>query len=230
MKQGSKITLIVGVFLGIFIGIVFYLFQCIRYVFSDVIEQEYTTLDASNYGEWDGHIKFEREEIKSKLSIFPISTESATDVDYYYSCGKWSSSNNFYVICTEMKYSDEEYQKELQRLAEIKCDIYLHADEKNVCNEIQFSEDLFAYPAYIAIYGSNLSYEYALLNQQENEVIYIYFSHITGNEILPKEYLPIETWEGNTQDINSWSNTNIYYAPNSKGSYEYFDGNEGVVM
>ena len=40
---------------------------------------------------------------------------------------------------------------------------------------------------------------------------YIYLSNISGNDILPKEYLPMESWEGNTQDINSWDNTNIYY-------------------
>lgn len=136
-KQYNKACLFYGLVIGIILGLFFWVIQCVRYVLSDVIEEEYSTLDVSNYGVWDGHIENEQDDIKSKLVLFPTSVENAIDAEYYYSCGKYSSSSNYYVIYSKMSYTDENYKEELQRISEIEYDVYLKQKKKQ--SAIKFS-------------------------------------------------------------------------------------------
>lgn len=228
-KKTNKLFIIAGMLIGIAIGMILIFFQFMRYILSDVIEQEYTTLNISNYGQWDGHIENERNNIGSMLAIFPSSTENVMDVNYYYSCGKYSSSCNYYIICAEMKYADEEFRKEVQRISEIKCDVYLKRDQETVTNVIQYSEELFVHPAYIAIYGSNGCYEYALINEQEKEIVYIYLQDKVGKDILPNAYLPLNYQNMGVYELNDGENVNIYYAQDSAGDYCYYDGNHQII-
>ncbi len=200
------------------------------YLFSsNGIWQEYVTISSSEYGNWDGHIDYEREEIESGLYIFPEDIAKAEDVKYlYYTALDYHSISDI-LIFAEITYSEEDYKTEKERIAGLECKIPLSENEQPVTKAVDYSEELFYYPAYVAIYGSNLSYEYALMDEENNRIIYIYSKLKDLNGTLPDEYLPLEFIGKDMYENNSWDNLNIYYAANKDGDYVFYDNNRVVV-
>lgn len=224
MKKGKHINILLWLFLSyIIFTVILAAVHFFGFLFSDTIEEEYSTIDIANYGVWDGHIECERAEINSKLAIFPNSTENVEDADYYYYCSK-NSFNNHYVIYAEMEYTDEQYQKELQRLSEIEVEIELPSTQEVASNGIIYDEKLFNYPAYVAIYGCNLSYEYALTDEENHKIIYVYSRLQDMNGMIPDKYLPLEVIGKDMYENNSWDNINIYYSEDENGDYMSYDG------
>ena len=130
------------------------------------INEEYMTIKTEDYGNWDGHIEGERQYLQSGLYIFPEKINTAKDSNYYYYCSYDNSSISKYLILAEVSYEEEVYLKEKERLAGIQCQVQLSPSEGSITNKISYSETLFSYPAYVATYASNLSYEYALLDEE----------------------------------------------------------------
>lgn len=200
------------------------------YLFSsDGIWQEYITVSPSEYGNWDGHIDYEREEIESGLYIFPGDISKAEKVEYfYYTALDYHSISNI-LIFAEVTYSEEEFRTERGRIAGLECEITLSENEQLVTKAVVCSEELFSYPAYVAIYGSNLSYEYALVDEENRRIVYVYAKLKDLNGIVPDEYLPIAFIGKDMYENNSWDNINIYYAENRAGDYVFYDNNRVVV-
>lgn len=181
----------------------------------------YRTTDPNEYLQTTGHISNEGIDIRSGLFIFPKSTEELKDVGYKYYC-KHGVLDNSYVICLKGNYPDKEsYESELMRLKSISCSI--ETSEETVINNIEYSDTLFDYPAYVSIYNTNLSFEYALADDEHNCVIYIYLKQCEGSDFLRKEYLPKEFRETSMMEYDlSMENQNIYYAPEANGDYVYY--------
>ena len=220
-----------NVIIGIAIGIILLLLCVIIWLYlfcSNGIWQEYITISPSEYGKWDGHIDYEREGIESGLYIFPGDISNAVNVDYFYYTALDSHSISKILIFAEITYSGVDYQVEKERIASLQCKIGVSEKEQTVSNSIVYSQDLFSYPAYVAIYGSNLSYEYALLDEENSKIIYVYAKLKDLNGIIPEEYLPIEFIGRDMYANNSWDNINIYYAENNAGDYVFYD-NDRVV-
>lgn len=187
--------------------------------------QEYYTIDTEAYGNWDGHIELEKEELygDSGLYIFPDTINHALDADYFYYCGRDNNSISQYLIYAAVTYSETDFEKEKERISSIECEISLDGGKEAVTNSIMYTEELFAYPSYIAIYASNLCYEYVLVNEEENQMIYIFTKLVDGQGIIPQEYLPIETQGKDMYGINSWENPNIYCSKNADDDIEFYD-------
>ena len=181
----------------------------------------YCTTNLNEYLQITGHITNEGIDIRSGLFIFPKSIEELTDVEYKYYC-KQGVIDNSYMIYLKGNYPDEEsYESEIMRLKNISCSI--KTSEDTVINNIEYSDTLFDYPAYIAIYNTNISFEYALADDEHNCVIYIYLKQCEGFDFLPKEYLPQEFRETSMMEYDvSMENQNIYYAPEENGDYVYY--------
>lgn len=192
------------------------------------INEEYMTIKTEDYGNWDGHIEGERQYLQSGLYIFPEKINTAKDSNYYYYCSYDNSSISKYLILAEVSYEEEVYLKEKERLAGIQCQVQLSPSEGSITNKISYSETLFSYPAYIATYASNLSYEYALLDEEEQKIIYVYLQLKDGNGVLPEEYLPLEYQGKDMYEKNSWDNINIYFGKDKNGDYAYFMDRYGV--
>ena len=226
-KENSRVRIyrLLSLLSTVLLGMLFVIYS----ILSSRHEKEYFTDDFKQYGIWDGHIELEREDMESALAVFPKEINNQNEAAYYYYCGKRSFTDNVYIIFGEMKYSSEAYESEKERLSKIECRIKSGNDEEIVCNKIQYTEDLFAYPAYVAIYGSNLSYEYALLDEEEQRIIYVFAKLKDLNGILPDEYLPVEMVGQDMYEKNRWENINIYYAKNENGDYVFYDNNKVVI-
>jgi hypothetical protein len=181
--------------------------------------ERYATIDTSNYGIYEGHIEAERQDLFSGLFIFPERiSENASDVYYFYSCesGGFDNSYQQFLKCT---YAEEEYNAEIERLKGIKCVIPLK--DGPVVNTVEFSDTKFGLPAYITAYASHGMYEYALCNDADKTIVYVYLQLI-GNDrvVFSKEYLPLEFQDGKSLlEDTSFGNTNIYYAYQGNGIY-----------
>ncbi|SEW33561.1 hypothetical protein [[Clostridium] fimetarium] len=184
--------------------------------------EEYSTTDISNYGVYEGHVRDEKAQLRSGLFIFPKELSvNAKNIEFLYSCrvrGLGLSYQQF-LKCT---YSDQEYRAEIDRLKSIKCEINTKNGTK--VNYVEYSDTKFNYPAYIAAYGGNRIFEYAIFNEDIKTITYIYIQIVSNNDVaFSKEYLPIEYQnEKQLLDDDNLDNKNIYYTYLGYGVYKGF--------
>ncbi len=181
--------------------------------------ESYATIDTDNYGIYEGHIEAERQDLFSGLYIFPERiSQNASVIDYFYSCegGGFDNSYQQFLKCT---YSQEEYNAEINRLKNITCEIPVRSGP--VVNTVEYSDVKFSSPAYITAYASHGMFEYALCNDADKTIVYVYLQLIGNDDVVfNREYLPLEYQDGKPllEDV-SFSNTNIYYAYVGNGVY-----------
>ncbi len=180
----------------------------------------YQTTDINEYLDIDGHIENEGMDIRSGLFIFPESIENPENAQYRYVCQEGLTDNS-YMIYLKETYSDSAYQAEKERLANIRCVVEM--PNNAVENTVEYTEKLFNYPAYITIYNTNMSFEYALADDENKCIIYIYLKLYEGAELLPEEYLPLEFQGESMMNYDTgWQNQNIYYATEMNGDHVYY--------
>ena len=212
------------VIIGIVVSIAIFLILAVFVQVGSRIDQEYSTNQASEYGNWDGHIDRERESMESGLFLFPEDISSAKDSDYFYYCGIDYHSISQYLIYAAVTYPEDTYKKEVERIANTKCKVQLSASDAGdtVTNSVEYTKKLFVYPAYIAIYASNLSYEYALLDEENHRIIYVYLQMKDANGMIPDEYLPLEVLGKDMYENNNWDNPNICFFKDKHNDYRYY--------
>lgn len=154
MKKANKIILVC-------IWSVILLLGTITVIWESCIER-----NIERYAEFDEYHGY------GNLWVFPEDiSETATNVDYYY-----FDMNTFmdptcqiYLSCT---YDTETYQKEVERLSQINYEM------NGAMKPIQYEENIFAYPAYVSIYQWESCYEYALVDDEEQKIVYVFLQGI----------------------------------------------------
>ena len=127
------------------------------------------------------------QKIYSDLKIFPQEIpESATEVDYYYYYQDmiFDPSAQIYLHC---KYSEEDYQKELERLENIQVR-YQEKDSNGGYTSDNYNGEVY-------IYKDDYSncHEYAIVNSDTREINYIFFQFLGFLRIhFDKKYLPLD--------------------------------------
>lgn len=138
------------------------------------------------YNSIEDYGKFEEFKGYSNLLIFPEKIPEKTLSSSYYF--KKDSSNIFdddYQIYLMCQYDQEEYDQEANRLAAIKqvCGKEVHyvwKDEKN-----------YFLPAIVSIYNNNHCYEYALLDDINKKIYYIFLQFIYRDDVIfDNRFLP----------------------------------------
>lgn len=223
IKKKNRKKTILALIGGILISII--LFAFINLIVFGLLtsgRENYVTIDIDNYGIYEGHVKCEKEDLRSGLYIFPEEiSENAKNVDFLYSCEAFGFSVSYqqFLQCT---YPVEEYLVEVDRLKNTKCEIVTKSG--TVVNHVEYSETKFDYPAYIAAYGGLRIYEYALCNESTRTITYIFLQTISNDGIMfSKECLPREYRNGKELlDDDSMNNLNIYFYHLEKGIYQNF--------
>lgn len=184
------------------------------------------SLNPFNYKKAEGIEKYDKQAIMEKyggdmctaLYVFPDSTDKMIDAEYdsYFFYGLLDT--DCYIVL-KATYSDEDLEAECSRLADIDCTVEYNGE--SYYQEIRYDEDSYNYPAYVAVDGYSHEYEYALIDEADNEIIYIYFSYPdTTLKHIDEDYRKIDegayTIEGSTLD-----QFNIYY---------HYDPNEGLAV
>lgn len=142
-------------------------------------KDEYKTTNISNYNEYLG------QDGKHSNDIFPHNIPDSAEIEdfcYYY----YNPFDPNYVSYLVYSCNDEDYSKEMERLSK------LNSSE----NYLIYGATGFNYPV-CAVYADNQGYIYALTDKTNNKIIYVeikfcnYFSDINYDEIINKDYLPI---------------------------------------
>ena len=134
--------------------------------------------DIETYGAF-----FERAGSVSEYWVFPERIpEEATDVKYECRWNDASLIDPMIQIYLEYKLDEDTYAAEIERIKNIR------GNEE----VIQFDKENFHYPAYVTINGCDFKYEYVLMDEESNRLIYVHMWHQYMRDIcFDKEYLPL---------------------------------------
>lgn len=138
------------------------------------------TTNISDYGNFYGFKGF------SNLDVFPTKIlNSAKNIEFYYkddSSPVFDDSCQVYLKCT---YHKNDYQNEILRLTSI-IEQYQGEKQKTWLNNTNYN-----YPAVVAIDNNNHCYEYALLDEDNFSIIYVFLQFIYKKDVIfASNYLP----------------------------------------
>ncbi len=123
-------------------------------------------------------------DLNSTLKIFPDNTDMAEDVTYDSHLKTGLFDTDGYIIL-KADYDEDAFTAEVDRLSKVECTI-LWQDE-SVTNKILYDTESFKYPAYVASDGYDSTYEYALIDEANDSIIYVYISYPESSILkLPK--------------------------------------------
>ena len=211
-KQKNIILIILAVIVG---GFVFWLIDFIKSVilvggiitlsgvFGWKIEPEVLT-DTSKYTK-NYYIETYSGDLDSNLSVFPERiTDDMTVKTFKSSLATGLFDTDGYIFL-EYTLNQEEFEKEVARLQalEVKIENY---DGESFNNKVMYTEEEYAYPAYITIDGYADTYEYALIDEENCRIICAYLAYIDSEEFPYKEYLKLDkSCYDDTDDLDEFS-------------------------
>lgn len=168
------------------------------------------------------YIKEYSGDLDSNLSIFPDNKINLVDATFESSFKTGLFDSDGYIIL-KTKYNKNDFEKEINRLSNLNITILSSCNKnaKKYTNYINYDETSYKYPAYVTIDGFANTYEYALINKNNLEIIYVYLSYPNKNNSNYKEYLKKDKSvysKKNTLDLYSIYNHSF---DNGKSYIEY---------
>ena len=129
-------------------------------------------------------------DLDSNLSIFPNDISKLIDPLFYSSLKTNLFDTDGYILLIT-KYNEIDFNNEIDRLSKINITINenCYPNSNTYTNYIVYDENSYDYPAYITIDGFSNTYEYALINENDYEIIYVYLSYPSINNINYNKYL-----------------------------------------
>lgn len=136
--------------------------------------------DIGDYRQWALSDRY------THLMVFPEKIpDLAEEVEYYYEYENgWTRP--MCQIYLSYRLNLEDYEKEEERLSSLSWE----SEEKGLLT-VQKDFTSFGKPAYVAIAGYDFCYEYALMNEEEHTIVYIYSMNTVKNDLkFSREFLP----------------------------------------
>lgn len=135
-------------------------------------------------------IKEYKGDLDSNLSIFPFDNSKFVEADFSSFMKKNLFDSDGYILLIS-KYSQEDFVNEINRLKALSITIYdsCKNDADTYINYVKYDEKSYKYPAYITIDGFGNTYEYALINEDELKIIYVYLAYPEINNMKYVNYL-----------------------------------------
>lgn len=143
--------------------IIFIFYKGLNYADSGLFEQK-TVTDIAYYDEmWDNP---EKHEDYNKSILFPKSVENLKVTDFLF-------VYNVHLFITEwqielvVKYDEDYFENEVERI-------------KSVCkgSPVYGETEYFDKPAYASMWDYDSCYEYAIVDEKNSEIVYIYFQYV----------------------------------------------------
>ena len=156
-------------------------------------------------------------DLGSTLMIFPDSLDGKKEITFK-SALKTGLFDTDGFILLECSMDPAEFEKEIKRLSSIQATVYFH-EEEPVTNSIIYDEEIYPYPAYIASDGFDSTYEYALVDQEANRIIYLYISMPVITNLNYAKYLKKDLLAYTKAGMDSYS---LYY--------HTFDGGQSYIF
>lgn len=160
-------------------------------------------------------------DLDSNLSIFPNDTLDILDATFYSSFQTNLFDSDGYIIL-KAKYNEDNFTKEIERLSALKITIS-NCKKDSYTNYVKYDKKSYEYPAYITIDGFGHTYEYALINKDSLEIIYVYLSYPDINNSKYNEYLKNEKEEYSKNDTLDMYSMYNHSFDKGKSFIEYGD-------
>ena len=153
----------------------------------------------------------------SGFLIFPEEVREDRVTEYYYSYreGLFDEDVQLYLQC---EYTPEEFQEECLRLEQAHV-IYRDGGQRRR-NGTRYNTGDYMLPAYEAIQGVDHAYEYALLDEENGRIDYIFLQFVDEDDLVfAREKLPYGYGRDYTVDPKL-SPYNMYAFPEEEGEYK----------
>ncbi|MCR5116329.1 MAG: helix-turn-helix domain-containing protein [Lachnospiraceae bacterium] len=132
-------------------------------------------------------------DMTSHFFLFPDDLDKTEDANFWYEykTGLLDTDGSFFLTAD---YSDEEFANEIKRISEVTCTV--NDDVEDHTQAVRYDEQMYNYPAYIAIDGYTNNYEYALIDEDNDRIIYVLLGYPDYKELSEyKEYLKVDPAE-----------------------------------
>jgi len=160
-------------------------------------------------------------DMESHFFLFPDDLGNTEEADFVYEYKTTLLDTDGWFFLTA-EYSDDAFEAEIERLSGVTCTLD-HNDIHSVKSVI-YDEDMYNYPAYIAIDGYSHAYEYALIDEADNRVIYVLLGY-PDPDVLSEysDYLKSDPAEYDLGNSNTLERFCIYSVkdPDVDGYLEY---------
>ena len=136
--------------------------------------------DTADYQKWSVPEKY------THFLIFPEEIPAeAEEVEYYYQYESgWDRPMS--PIYLSYRLNENAYATEQERLSSLN-----YTDRTGETRSVEYDTTSFGYPAYVTIAGYDFCYEYALLNEKEHTIVYIYAMNTVSDDLqFNDEFLP----------------------------------------
>ena len=136
--------------------------------------------DTAAYRKWSVPEKY------THFLIFPEEIPAeAEEVEYYYQYESgWDRPMS--QIYLSYRLNENAYATEQERLSSL-----TYTDRTGEPRSVEYDTTSFGYPAYVTIAGYDFCYEYALLNEKEHTIVYIYAMNTVSDDLqFNDEFLP----------------------------------------
>ena len=187
--------------------------------------------DVNNYLIYDGPLYDGGTPYKVDGFFFFFLNSTLEVIDYYYRAElPMDYRGTYWELVLHVKYNDENYSQEVQRLNDYIVDEANSLSECGQYKEISLdaiNSNLFNYETIIKRYyvcdgtfiDTSCLYIYAILDRNNNEIIYVYLESPIGNKhnpYLDSKYLPINYYQNERNKIAFFFDFNDYhYIPDS---------------
>lgn len=201
-KRRKSITLLTALFsVVLVVATIFATSQMVK-----LLEGEsYSTRSISDYGNYAGHIEAEKEGFFSLLEIFPAEIPPSAKIeDYYYFCNNGLIDNSYqiYLLCS---YEKNDFNNEKERLEAIELTF------KDEVHKPIITDTGFNYTAIVTIFGDQNSFEYALINEDANTIVYVFAQSMgIDKSVVPSEYCP-QGFEPPEEALSGLGSYNMYH-------------------
>lgn len=170
--------------------------------------ESYITTNISEYRNFKDHIEKEESDLFSGLRIFPLEiTEKMQEVSYIYECGNSALDNNYFIYLN-CSWQGDSFEKEIERLENIS------VSNNSITKTIVYDINIFSYPAYVSVYDEEVGImEYALINQENKEIVYIYSQLNSRSELedkIEQDYLPFASKESKNETFKDGYNMYLF--------------------
>ena len=163
-------------------------------------------------------------DLDSNLMVFPDDTNNLINPTFSSSLQTNLFDTDGYIIL-KTKYSYEDFNNEVSRLSNLFMTINesCYPDSRKYTNYVKYDTKSYDYPAYITIDGFDSTYEYALINESNLEIIYLYLSYPSTNNKNYNKYLKKDKTEYKHLDNLQLYSMYSHSFDNGKSYAEYSD-------
>jgi transcriptional regulator with XRE-family HTH domain len=214
----QKMVKVKALTIAIAVALIGMLIVAARYAFAVFVVFMFIIFDLINPGRSaSGLAKYDKEAILEKyrsdlnsgLFLFPDDTDKIIDGEFDSKLKTGLLDTDGHLVL-KAHYSHEDYEKEIERISGITCTISYK--DMSVTNSVKYDTEMYNYPAYVAVDGYDYVYEYALLDEENDTIIYVLISYpkYAGMKKF-KEYLKKDKSDYNLDNGKILENFTIYF-------------------